>query len=353
MSDASQRRGYLDWMRGLAVLIMIEAHTLDSWTRVDAREVPAFRWLMIVAGFGAPLFLFLAGVTVALSAGSKLRRTGDVSTASTAVVRRGLWVFVLAFLFRVQSWVLGMGSPKSLLKVDILNIMGPSIAAAAALWGAFRTPRARVVAFAATTLAIGLLTPIVRVTPLLDPLPDPLEAYIRPIRGLTSFCIFPWAGFLFAGGLAGVLLDGVRDRDVETRLHGAALRGRRGAGARRLRGLVSPQPIRAVGVLGQLTGVLPAARRHCHRGAGSRLCVERTPAHFPGLEPAPAARPFLAVHLLDPRGDGVRADLAAASQEPELRGGLRRAGGLRGLHAALLHRQGARRRLVVGEDAPF
>ncbi len=218
MSDASQRRGYLDWMRGLAVLIMIEAHTLDSWTRVDAREGSAFRWLMIVAGFGAPLFLFLAGVTVALSAGSKLRRTGDVRTASTAVVRRGLWVLVLAFLFRVQAWVLGMGSPKSLLKVDILNIMGPSIAAAAALWGAFRTPRARVVAFAATTLAIGLLTPIVRVTPLLDPLPDPLEAYIRPIRGLTSFCIFPWAGFLFAGGLAGVLLDGVRDRDVETRL---------------------------------------------------------------------------------------------------------------------------------------
>jgi uncharacterized membrane protein len=218
MSDASQRRGYLDWMRGLAVLIMIEAHTLDSWMRVDVRDGTPFRWAMIVAGFGAPLFLFLAGVTVALSAGSKLRRTGDVGTAATTVMRRGLWVFGLAFLFRVQAWVLGMGSPKALLKVDILNVMGPSIAAAAALWGAFSTPRGRVLAFGAVTLAIGLLTPIVRLTPLLDPLPDPLEAYLRPIRGLTSFCIFPWAGFLFAGALAGVLLDGVRDRDVETRL---------------------------------------------------------------------------------------------------------------------------------------
>jgi len=218
MSDGVQRRGYLDWMRGLAVLIMIEAHTIDSWTRLDARGSWQFRWAMISAGFGAPLFLFLAGTTVALSAGSKLRRSGDLHAASRAVVRRGLWVCCLAFLFRVQAWVLGMGSPRSLLKVDILNIMGPSIAAAAGLWGAFRSPRARVAAFAAVTLAIALLTPIVRVTPLLDSLPDPVEAYIRPIRGLSNFCIFPWAGFLFAGSLVGVLLDGVRERTAETRL---------------------------------------------------------------------------------------------------------------------------------------
>ena len=90
---------------------------------------------MILGGFGAPLFLFLAGVSVALSASSKLRRFGDAPTASRAVARRGLEIFLLAFVFRVQAWVLGWGSPATLLKVDILNIMGPSIMAAAALWG--------------------------------------------------------------------------------------------------------------------------------------------------------------------------------------------------------------------------
>ena len=29
--------GYLDWLRGIAVLIMIEAHVLDSWTRRRTR----------------------------------------------------------------------------------------------------------------------------------------------------------------------------------------------------------------------------------------------------------------------------------------------------------------------------
>ncbi len=304
---------------------------------------------MIGAGFGAPLFLFLAGVTVALSAGSKFRRTGDVRAASRAVVRRGLWVFGLAFLFRVQAWVLGWAPPRTLLKVDILNIMGPSIAAAAALWGAFRSPRARVAAFAATTLAIALLTPIVRITPLLDPLPDPIEGYIRPIRGLSNFCIFPWAGFLFAGGLAGVLLDGVRERDAETRLQLAALRGRRGAGARRLRGLVSPQPLRAVGVLGQLAGVLPAARRHRHRGAGrSRMRGTRARRRVAGWSPLQQlGRSSLFIYW-------IHVEMVYGLISLPLHKSLSFGGAFAALAAfavfmlVVLDRQGARRRLVVG-----
>ena len=34
MTDAVGRRTYLDVLRGLAVLMMIEAHVIDSWTRV-------------------------------------------------------------------------------------------------------------------------------------------------------------------------------------------------------------------------------------------------------------------------------------------------------------------------------
>ena len=87
---------------------------------------------MVLGGMGAPLFLFLAGVAVVLSAESKLRKTGDVQAAWTAARNRGWQVFGLAFLFRLQSYILsGFFSAASLLKVDILNIMGPAIAMAA------------------------------------------------------------------------------------------------------------------------------------------------------------------------------------------------------------------------------
>jgi uncharacterized membrane protein len=218
MSDAIRRRGYLDWVRGLAVLIMIQAHVLDSWTRLDARGSWQFQWAIIMAGFGAPMFLFLAGASVALSAGSKQGRTGDRQAAARAVMKRGVWIFFLAFVFRVQAWILGWGQPRTLLKVDILNIMGPSIVAAATLWGALRSTHARSLAFAASALGVSLLTPIVRTTRILDALPDPIEAYLRPVYG-SNFCLFPWLGFVFAGAMVGALLDDVRSPWTESRLN--------------------------------------------------------------------------------------------------------------------------------------
>jgi uncharacterized membrane protein len=214
------RRGYLDWARGLAVLIMIQAHLLDSWTRFDARASWTFDWAMIVAGFGAPMFLSLAGTSVALSAGSKWRRSGDVRAAARAVMRRGVWIFFLAFVFRVQAWILGWGAPRTLLKVDILNIMGPSIVAAAAVWGAFTSTRARCIAWGVTALGIAFLTPIVQSTPIFDALPNPIEAYLRAMPGLSNFFLFPWSGFVFAGAIVGALLDQARTPEEEFRLNG-------------------------------------------------------------------------------------------------------------------------------------
>ena len=213
------RRGYLDWLRGLAVLIMIEAHLIDSWTRSPDRESQAFQWSMTLGGFGAPLFLFLAGVSVALSASSKLRRSGDPRAASAAVARRGLEIFGLAFLFRLQACILSWGGWWTLLKVDILNIMGPSIVAAAALWGIVRSGRAKLAVFAAATAVIALLTPVIRALPVLESLPDPVEAYIRPVQPLTNFVFFPWMAFVFAGAFCGVLIETAREPVVEGRLN--------------------------------------------------------------------------------------------------------------------------------------
>jgi uncharacterized membrane protein len=213
---AGARRSYLDWLRGVAVLIMIESHLLDSWTADPDRQTTAFSLAMILGGMGAPLFLFLAGVSVPLSAASKLRRTGSVLGASGAVVRRGLEILGLAFLFRIQAWILGWSSPRLLLRVDILNIMGPSIAAAGGLWGLARSARGRVGVFAAATGGLVFLTPIIRNAPL-GGLPDPIEAYIRPVSNLDTFVFFPWTGFVFAGAMVGLLVEDTPP-STETRL---------------------------------------------------------------------------------------------------------------------------------------
>jgi hypothetical protein len=51
-----------------------------------------------------------------------------------------------------------------------------------------------------------------------DVWPDPIEGYLRPFAGRTTFSLFPWAGFVFAGAAIGVLLDRTRDAASEQRL---------------------------------------------------------------------------------------------------------------------------------------
>jgi uncharacterized membrane protein len=219
MPVPGRRREYLDWIRGVGVLLMIAAHLLDSWTRAPDRETDIYRIAMLLAGTGSVLFLVLAGVAVALSAGSKLRRSGDPASAATAVTRRGLQIFALAFLFRLQAWFLGWShDPRDLLKVDILNVMGPSIVMTAMLWRMARSISGRCVLFALSTAAVALVTPVLRTIPL-SSLPDPIEAYIIPVPGLSNFVFFPWMGFVFSGALMGVVIDRATNVDTEKRVN--------------------------------------------------------------------------------------------------------------------------------------
>jgi uncharacterized membrane protein len=219
VTAASGRRGYLDWLRGVAVLIMIEAHTLDSWTRPDERGRTEFGWATVLGGFGAPTFLFLAGVAVALGAGSRVRKGATDSEAAALARRRGWQIFGLAFLFRLQSLILSGGSLDKLVKVDILNVMGPAMLAASVVWGLGRSRLSRAVLLATAAVAVALITPIVRAMPFLAPLPDVIEWYLRAPPGRTMFNLFPWAGFLLAGSALGVCLDAARTPSQERRFN--------------------------------------------------------------------------------------------------------------------------------------
>ena len=64
-------------MRGLAILIMIECHTFNSFTRLDLRDGGPYILTQFIGGMAAPLFLFMAGMTMAFQMESLDRREPD------------------------------------------------------------------------------------------------------------------------------------------------------------------------------------------------------------------------------------------------------------------------------------
>jgi uncharacterized membrane protein len=214
-------------MRGAAVHLMIEAHALDGWTHPGARIGSGFGIAALLGGFAAPLFLWLAGMSAVLSASSTARRTGSRGIAIDRVLRRGLEIFILAFLFRLQAFVVSPGShPITLFRVDILNVLGPAIAASALVWGLVVSGPALAATYGALSLTFAMLTPVVRDWSIVDALPVWMGWYIRPAGEHTTFTAFPWAGFVFAGAACGVLLSAARGGKAQRMLHvGVALAG--------------------------------------------------------------------------------------------------------------------------------
>src|SRR6476661_6212918 len=121
-----KRFPFLDWMRGLAVVLMIQCHTFNSFARMDVRDGGPYVLSQFIGGMAAPLFLFMAGMTLAFHMESVARRVATPVARWWAALRRGAYVLGIAYLFRASNVVASLPRPDwhELTKVDILNCMG-------------------------------------------------------------------------------------------------------------------------------------------------------------------------------------------------------------------------------------
>jgi uncharacterized membrane protein len=215
-----KRLAYIDWMRGLACVLMFQTHAYDSWLSPEAKKSSSLiAWSRLGGTLPAPLFIFLAGISFALMT-ERLREKGiERSAIARQTIRRGAEIFGMGLLFRVQEFALGYPwSPwTDLLRVDVLNILGLSMMLMGGLsWatgdGVVAVARMRTLVaalFAAATVA--MLTPPLWTTHRPKFLPWPLESYINGVHIFNEpqpwlFPLFPWSAFAFAGLAVGFFL---------------------------------------------------------------------------------------------------------------------------------------------------
>jgi uncharacterized membrane protein len=224
------RLAYIDWMRGLACVLMFQTHCYDSWLSPGARQSRFFMYSQLGGTFPAPLFLFLAGISFALVTEKLWKKNLPPAQIARATIRRGAEILGFGLLFRLQEYLIAWGwAPLSdLLRVDILNTIGLSMMLmgivcwlALSIHRGVRTRLALVLASTAAALLISLVTPPLWTTWRPDWLPWPLESYINGVHNLGTpqaglFPIFPWTAFAFAGLATGFILQSEWAREHQT-----------------------------------------------------------------------------------------------------------------------------------------
>lgn len=108
---------------------MFQTHCYDAWLGGSARDSRFAMWSHLGGTFPAPLFLFLAGISVALITDRLLQKGATASRIGKKVILRGAEILGLGLLFRLQEYAISWGwAPwTDLLRVDVLNVIGVSI----------------------------------------------------------------------------------------------------------------------------------------------------------------------------------------------------------------------------------
>jgi hypothetical protein len=196
---------FLDWTRGVAVLIMIQCHVFNSFTRLDLRQNGGYIFSQFIGGMAAPLFLFMAGMTSGFQMESLEKRKIRAWGRWRAALGRAGYIFLIAYLFRFTNWLGSLPNPnlQDFLKVDILNCMGLAMAAFTIVALFENTQRIRV--------AVGGALAVAAAAPLLSGLswtgvPLVVKNYLVPSPNTGQFSFFPCAAYLGFGLAAGSLV---------------------------------------------------------------------------------------------------------------------------------------------------
>lgn len=211
MQQQSHRIQHLDFMRGLAVIVMVIGHSIDAVLSQEARATEAFRLYDGVRGFTAPMFLFISGYALAVVT---LRRWQEFVAFGPAARKRlarmvmllGLG-YALHFPFFSLTKILHDTTAREfaqMFQVDILHCLSMTIILLQILMIAGRTPGRYVLLSSVFGGVVLFAAPVLWGMDAATHLSPVLAPYVNQTVP-SLFPLFPFSVYLVAGNVVGLL----------------------------------------------------------------------------------------------------------------------------------------------------
>lgn len=200
----------VDVLKLLALLQMVNGHTLDAVMRAELRTGPIFDRYVYLRGLVSVAFMLAAGLAYHLTTFARFDAHRADLAARTKRVRRALWLIALGYLLH---WPFGAFSDDParvarslaiLARVDVLHCIGVSILALEAISTLCRDARrARLIA-GALGLVLVALAPLGALAPAEGA--SAWWANWLTHAGGSLFPLTPWAAYVLLGAALGELL---------------------------------------------------------------------------------------------------------------------------------------------------
>lgn len=212
-TDQAHRVIFIDLMRAIAVLQMVQGHTIDVLLVENIRTMqqPIFEIWYFLRGMTAPIFMFTAG-TVFTYLFKSVNKPFEKNYRVGKGIRRAFLLIFIGYMLRYPTWTIFNFSDvtpdkwQSFISVDVLQLIGVSLLILLMiLFLAEKLKLNYTAAFIAISVFIFLSSPFIERVNWLSILPAPLASYFSAEIG-SLFPLFPWSGYVIAGGVLGSYL---------------------------------------------------------------------------------------------------------------------------------------------------
>ena len=201
---------FIDLMRAFAVLQMVQGHTVDVLLANNFRNLdyPVFHFWLFMRGMTAPIFMFTAG-TVFTYLFRLVNKPFELNPRVKKGIKRFLLLLFLGYLLRYPTpsiFNFSKVSPAqwdTFFAVDVLHLIGFGILFLVILL--FISEKFKLNNYAAfifgALIFFGLYSPFSKIN-WMNIFPQWLAGYFYTGTG-SNFPLFPWAGYVIAGGVLG------------------------------------------------------------------------------------------------------------------------------------------------------
>ncbi|MBL7999144.1 MAG: DUF1624 domain-containing protein, partial [Candidatus Kapabacteria bacterium] len=212
-SQPKQRLNFIDYLRGIAVLWMIEVHVVDICLATTLKDGWFYNVINISNGFVSVCFITCAGAGFALAADRKANEYRAFQPALWQYLKRLSHILLLAFWLHLPAFSLQRTLQSSyqewlrLLECDVLHTIVYSSIAALVLLMLIKNTTIRTSIYALLAAVFFFATPFVWQWDSFQSLPMFFATWFAK-QPISKFPVFPFAGYFFAGAaLTGFFLQ--------------------------------------------------------------------------------------------------------------------------------------------------